>query len=85
MLRASLLSVIFLAACVDSDGMSPDVLPDDQDPMGMSGSALFGTDSSPPDVTLEWMVLGLSAILVGGSVRSRRRDGNKLDTNKFDL
>ena len=39
--------------------------------------------ANPPDVTLEWMVLGLSAILVGGSVRSRRRDVDNDD--KFDL
>ena len=77
MLRASMLSVILLAACVDPDGgMSPDALPMDMD---MSGAALFGTDPSPPDVTLEWMVLGLSAILVGGSVRSRRRGDSDFD------
>ena len=79
MLRAALLSTVLLAACVDPDGMSPDALPGDGEELGTSGSALFGIDPSPPDVTLEWMVLGLSAILVAGSVRSRRRDDERFD------
>lgn len=62
------------AACV---GVSDDVLltPDaGSDELGVSGAALDGAEPSPPDVTLEVLVMGLIFVGVGGSVRSRRRE-----------
>lgn len=64
---------IALAACGD-DGHGS--LPDG--PGDGSNAARAGLDPSPPDVTLQWMVVGLSTLVVAGSIRSRRRDKTPL-------
>lgn len=70
------LAIAFLLAgpaCTlfESDGESPP----DAGPNGSGSSAVFeGDDPSPPDITLQWIVVGLSTIAVAGSLRSRRRE-----------
>lgn len=66
-----------VAACV---GINDDVLttPDAGTEIGVSGAALDGAEPSPPDVALEYLVIGLIFVGVGGSVRSRRRPEAKV-------
>ena len=74
MKRAALVTAFLLAACADDGSLGlPDAGPDQLETGSGSGAAMAGVDPSPPDVTLEWMVIALSVIVVGGSVRSRRR------------
>jgi hypothetical protein len=74
MQRAALVTALFLAACTDGgSSVGPDALGDVDNTGSGSNAAMFGFDPSPPDVTLEWMVIGLSVIVIGSSVRSRRR------------
>jgi hypothetical protein len=64
-----------VAACV---GMDDDVLfgtdagTDAGTDLDVSGAALDGAEPSPPDSALEYLVVGLIFVGVGGSLRSRR-------------
>lgn len=72
--RAALFTAIALVAC-DGGSSGPDASVVDEPGSGSgSGTAFDGADPNPPDGTLEWIVVGLSVVVVGGSVRSRRRD-----------
>ena len=66
MWRALVIAVL-LAACGGAGGESPpdaDVPPDGPDGSG-SNVVFEGEDPSPPDVTLQWIVVGLSVLIVG--------------------
>lgn len=73
MQRAALVITLMLVACGEDDGtgMLPDAAPDAA--TGSGSGVAMASDPNPPDVTLEWIVIGLSVVVVGGSVRSRRR------------
>ncbi|HEU0030570.1 MAG TPA: hypothetical protein VFQ53_08055 [Kofleriaceae bacterium] len=75
MKRAAVLMLIVLGACLDGGGTSPPDSPDGPNGSG-SSAAIAGYDPSPPDVTLQWLVVGLSTIVIAGSLRARRRDPN---------
>jgi hypothetical protein len=73
-MRATVLFSLLLVACVGDHGVSPDVDDGKDDTNGSGSSAANGLDPSPGDITLDLGVVGLSAIVVVGSFRSRRRD-----------
>ena len=73
MKRAALLTAVLLAACGDDGSFGSPDAGNDQQGFGSGSGAMAGVDPSPPDVALEWMVIALSVIVIGGSVRSRRR------------
>lgn len=74
-LRRALLISFFVAAC-DGDGSSVVDSGVDAPEIDTNGSAMNfdGFDPTPADGTLDWLVVGLSLVVVGGSVRSRLRD-----------
>jgi hypothetical protein len=78
MLRLALVSTLLLGGSLLNEGGGeggplPDA-PDEPDPDGSGSNVVFeGEDPSPPDLTLQWIVVGLSTVIVLAPVRSRRR------------
>jgi hypothetical protein len=73
MRRAAVVIAFTLAACIGGEGSSPDAPNDTPSGSGSNAAMGDGFDPSPPDVTLEWIVVVSSTIVVGGSIRARRR------------
>lgn len=68
MLRAAF-AIAILAGCVEHGSTPPD-----DGGSGSEGAAVVVGDVSPPDITLELVVVGLSTVVVVGPLRPRRRD-----------
>jgi hypothetical protein len=62
----ALLIALMLAACGEGGESPPDADVPPDGPDGSGSNVVFeGEDPSPPDVTLQWIVVGLSVLIVG--------------------
>lgn len=72
MLPRGLLLTILFAGCLGGGMSPPDSGVDAPDGSGSAFDSLTGPEISPPDVTLQWIVVGLSAAVIIGSAARRR-------------